>query len=730
MRIAVVSLSCLGLIFAGCSDHGTPAAAAPVPAPMFSVAPGTYTATQTVTISDAMAGAIIYYTTDGTAPTVTSTTYTTPVIVSSTETLMATASAPGDALSPVASASYTIVPPPPPLSGTVRHGGAPIAGAHIYLLAANTTGFGKPSVSLLNQTSGGTSDAIGAYVMSQADGSFAIADYACVANTQVYVYALGGDSGAGNNSASGLLAILGNCPSSGNFSTLSGQITVNEVSTIAAGYAMAGFAVDATHVSSSGTLLAQTGIANAFANAASLADPSTGLALTVTPAGGGVVPQSEINTLADILAACISSSNAGSCSTLFANATGDGTATGAQPTDTATATLNIAHHPGVNVAALYALAGASTVFTPVLAAQPNDFTVALSFTIPNVNIAPIGTNGGHTIAIDGMGSVWIINGSPDQVGLFKLSNSGAMLSPAAGFTEGGVQNPTSVAIDDTGNAWIVDALSGQMPTGAVSELSSNGAALRPSSVSVPGTSALGYTIAIDASGNAWLPYGQGVAELSSGSFVTAVSNPPGASAISGIAIDTTGNLWGAVPFGASLFEEFSVSGSLLNPSTAGQFSCGALFEAEQQPNGVAIDATGNIWITSGQGVTKESKSPIPDCSGTGGGILTAPEGVGGDIAVDGDGNIWVVSGDEGAGSLSELSNAGAPISPPTGYKAPGGFVVAIAPDSSGNLWATGTNFTQLGYYYTFNVFEFIGASAPVVTPIATGVKNNTLGSRP
>jgi ligand-binding sensor domain-containing protein len=379
------------------------------------------------------------------------------------------------------------------------------------------------------------------------------------------------------------------------------------------------------------------------------------------------------------------------------------------------------------------LAGASsTAFSPILRAQPNDFTVALSFTIPNVNIDSGATSGTHPIAIDGQGSVWVINGTPDRKGLFKFSNSGAMLSPVGGFTDGGVQYPGSVAIDDKGNAWITV----YKPTigGAVSELSNNGMALFPSSVSVPGTSTLGDTIAIDASGNAWLPYGQGVAELSSatGAILTAVPNPPGAtSTISGIAIDTAGNIWGAMPFPyeASIFEEFSTAGTLVNPPTSGQFSCGAPFKYEQEPNGVAIDATGNIWLTSGQGVTKESKSPIPNCSGIGGGIVTAPEGVGGDIAVDGDGNIWVVSGDLGGGSLSELSNAGSPISPPTGYQAPGLSVIGIAPDGSGNLWAKGTNFTQLGFY-TFNVIEFIGASAPVVTPIATGVKNNTLGSRP
>jgi hypothetical protein len=85
--------------------------AAPVVAtPTFSPSGGTYTTAQTVKIADATAGATIYYTTNGTTPTTTSTKYTVPITVSSTETLKAIAVLAGDTNSAVATATYTITP--------------------------------------------------------------------------------------------------------------------------------------------------------------------------------------------------------------------------------------------------------------------------------------------------------------------------------------------------------------------------------------------------------------------------------------------------------------------------------------------------------------------------------------------------------------------------------------------------------------------------------------------
>jgi len=80
-----------------------------VATPMFSPAGGAYSSTQTVTLSDSTSGATIYYTTNGTTPTTSSTVYSSPILVSSgTVTIEAMAAKSGDTNSSVTSATYTI----------------------------------------------------------------------------------------------------------------------------------------------------------------------------------------------------------------------------------------------------------------------------------------------------------------------------------------------------------------------------------------------------------------------------------------------------------------------------------------------------------------------------------------------------------------------------------------------------------------------------------------------
>ena len=97
------------------------------PSPTFSVAAGNYTSTQTVSLSDTIPGASIYYTTNGSTPTTGSSLYSTPISVSATTTIQAIAVASGYNNSAVASATYTITAPSPV---SVSLGGA----ANVYAI--------------------------------------------------------------------------------------------------------------------------------------------------------------------------------------------------------------------------------------------------------------------------------------------------------------------------------------------------------------------------------------------------------------------------------------------------------------------------------------------------------------------------------------------------------------------------------------------------------------------
>jgi hypothetical protein len=78
--------------------------------PVFSLAAGTYAGPQTLTITDASAGAQIYYTLNGSTPSTSSLKYTGAITVAANETVQAIAAAPGLLPSAVVGAAYVITP--------------------------------------------------------------------------------------------------------------------------------------------------------------------------------------------------------------------------------------------------------------------------------------------------------------------------------------------------------------------------------------------------------------------------------------------------------------------------------------------------------------------------------------------------------------------------------------------------------------------------------------------
>jgi len=96
-----------------------------VSTPSFSPLGGSFTTAQSVTLSDATAGAQIRYTSDGSTPNASSTLYTAPIAISATTTIKAIAIKAGMNNSTVASAIFTIAPDTSGGgSGNQDHGGS------------------------------------------------------------------------------------------------------------------------------------------------------------------------------------------------------------------------------------------------------------------------------------------------------------------------------------------------------------------------------------------------------------------------------------------------------------------------------------------------------------------------------------------------------------------------------------------------------------------------------
>jgi hypothetical protein len=102
--VAMASIAGAAIIAANSVSPATPA-------PVITPPGGTFSSPQTVTITDTLTDASIFYTTDGSIPLPSSTPYAGPITVSASETINAIAIAPGFSQSAVTSAVFTILAP-------------------------------------------------------------------------------------------------------------------------------------------------------------------------------------------------------------------------------------------------------------------------------------------------------------------------------------------------------------------------------------------------------------------------------------------------------------------------------------------------------------------------------------------------------------------------------------------------------------------------------------------
>lgn len=242
------------------------------------------------------------------------------------------------------------------------------------------------------------------------------------------------------------------------------------------------------------------------------------------------------------------------------------------------------------------------------------------------------------VTADALGNVWVANGAYDQAhpagSVARVAANGSVLSGTAGYTSGGINLPDSIALAPNGNMLIANAGDSQLTV-----LSSAGAVLSgpggygagvlstPSAVVVDPSSNVwianqgnGSLVQMDAAGNLLLQANccatpdslvvdtnrnlwvgdstaGNITEVRSDGVVIRVVSIASASAPRAMAIDGSSHIFIADGLAGGVGEIYD-SSYAASGSPVGQTSMLGLDAAMRSPSGIAVDASGNVWVTS------------------------------------------------------------------------------------------------------------------------------------
>jgi len=354
--------------------------------------------------------------------------------------------------------------------------------------------------------------------------------------------------------------------------------------------------------------------------------------------------------------------------------------------------------------------------------------------LPNVTVYPpkssgdalpskiiSGTNTGlsfpNGIAVDVLGKIYVADSLANAVFVYPAGSNGNT-APTATISgpDTGLNIPVNVALDGSKNIYITNSVDTDFPNG-------NSVTIYPAGSSgdaAPGATIVGsetgltapYGIALDKSGNIYVtnPNDEGgqagdidtVTEYRSGSsgniapIATITGSPFPLFEVGGLALDRSGNIYvatiSATGTGGGTGVSIFPAGS--NATGAPKAIISGASTELNEPSGVAVDASGNIYVTDISSTKVLIYTPgsngdvlpkaVIDGSNTG---LTTPRG----IAVDRKGKIYVTNYDGFTGiTIYPAGSSGnvTPIATISGDATGLNFPVGIALDAVGNIYVT------------------------------------------
>jgi hypothetical protein len=639
-------------------------------------------------------------------------------------------------------------------SGIVHGGQNAVIGATVILWAAGTTGTYGTGATKIAST---TTDATGSFSLNNSSGVSP-----CTTGQYLYLTATGGNSGAGTNNYIAMMAAL---PTPCSATTGATTVFIDEVTTIAAVTALQQFmSINTTATppyTGSGTVpwtigapsTNVVGMANAFSITPLLGSITTGYtgssfpANTITP-NNSTTPQlftttvapetTKINGLANILAGCINDITGNNCTgsagvlTLTTIATGATTPTYSVPVDTIQAAYNMATLPNpalyqgakywknstssaTYLSTLWANNTPTAPFQTYLANAPSDTTVTLSWKCAGATSSTTGTVYAASVAIDGLGNVWIGGGSGVTSNyLTEFMPNGLILqdiitastpsytltftsnAPAATNTGSTTANATqvlgygrplwSLAIDTNNNAYFNATGATSPGTVATEAVGVMVQASQPTVTPITGVvtaagTATGYDVGsvngsmvIDNSNNIFYAAQHGTGRYYLGMLSQASSYQSdyegigrGSAIYNGVAMDSNGYAWGfgstcTAPTAADTIQRSNAAGIIA--TTTGVSAADVTLASNCAYQG-AGDANGNMWSTDGTNldyINIASSITAPTVSvaytgGVGSGLNTVNA-----LAVDGNGNVWAANKGTttvaGSGGVAEFATNG------------------------------------------------------------------------